>query len=80
MNFENMPLNSPQARRNLVVRNYPSGHMVYLDDPSRSAMKSDLVSFYQQATQHGMAELTAANEERRIGRTEYRRRMSRTPY
>ncbi len=80
LNFESMPLNSAQARENLTVRNYPSGHMIYLDDPSRSAMKSDLVSFYQEATQHNMAEFRAAKKERRIGRTEYQRRISRTPY
>jgi carboxypeptidase C (cathepsin A) len=80
LNFESMPLKNPHARDNLIVRNYPSGHMIYLDDQSRSAMKSDLTSFYQQATLRGMMELRTAERDRRIGRTEYHRRISRVPY
>jgi carboxypeptidase C (cathepsin A) len=80
LNFERMPLKNPRARGNLVTHNYPSGHMIYLDDHSRSAMKSDLVSFYQQATQPRMVGSKAAEKDRRIGRTEYQRRISRMPY
>jgi len=31
------------------VRNYPGGHMTYLDDASRVQMKADLVDFYRSA-------------------------------
>ena len=45
-----MPLVSDKVRANITVRNYPSGHMVYLDGPSRTAMKADLSTFYGEAT------------------------------
>jgi carboxypeptidase C (cathepsin A) len=48
--LDNMPLLSDEIRkRNLAVRNYPSGHMIYLDGPSRTAMKAHLVEFYESA-------------------------------
>ncbi len=31
---------------NITVRNYASGHMIYLDDTARRAQKADLVQFY----------------------------------
>jgi carboxypeptidase C (cathepsin A) len=82
LNFENMPLKSAHARANLTLHNYPSGHMVYLDDESRSAMKSDLAGFYASATEHSFAAADArvSREARRIGQTEYRRRIGRIPY
>ena len=46
LNLEAMPLNDPKARANLTIRNYPSGHMIYLDGASRTAMKADLSGFY----------------------------------
>ena len=45
-----MPLENAAVRANLTVRNYPSGHMVYLDGPSRTAMKADLALFYAGTT------------------------------
>src|SRR5579859_4510576 len=42
-----MPLRDAAARRNLTIRCYPSGHMVYLDGGSRTALKADLAAFYQ---------------------------------
>jgi carboxypeptidase C (cathepsin A) len=51
LNFQNMPLGSAQTQSNLTVRNYPSGHMVYLDNASR-AMKADLSTFYGEARTH----------------------------
>jgi carboxypeptidase C (cathepsin A) len=30
----------------LRIRHYPGGHMTYLNEPSRPAMKQDLVNFY----------------------------------
>jgi hypothetical protein len=77
-----MPLKDPHARGNLTVHNYPSGHMVYLDDKSRTEMKSDLVAFYQSATADSLvaAERPMPKEAKRLGRTEYQRRISRVPY
>ena len=80
LNFENMPLKSPHARGNLSVRNYPSGHMVYLDNQSRSEMKSDLAKFYDRAALRPAAEARALERDRRIGRTEYQRRIAHVPY
>lgn len=34
------------ANPNIQVRNYASGHMIYLDDAARRAQKADLVQFY----------------------------------
>jgi carboxypeptidase C (cathepsin A) len=41
-----MPLADATIRRNLTIRNYPSGHMIYLDGGSRTALKADLVRMY----------------------------------
>ena len=41
-----MPLNDPTVRQNLTIKYYPSGHMVYLDGDSRTALKADLAAFY----------------------------------
>ncbi len=41
-----MPLADAQIRANLTIRYYPSGHMIYLDGPSRTAMKADLSVMY----------------------------------
>ncbi|MES2260053.1 MAG: peptidase S10 [Pseudomonadota bacterium] len=35
---------------NIQLRNYSSGHMIYLDDAARRAQKADLVSFYGSVT------------------------------
>ena len=42
----NMPLSDPQIRKNLTVKDYPSGHMIYLDGNSRTALKADLAALY----------------------------------
>ena len=44
--LQNMPLADPTVRKNLTTRYYPSGHMVYLDGNSRTALKADLAAFY----------------------------------
>ena len=81
LNFKNMPLVSPQARSNLTIRNYPSGHMIYLDNESRTGMKSDLTRFYESAAPSFAAvEARAAEPARPISRTEYRRRINRVRY
>ncbi len=49
LDLQNMPLVDDDVRKNLTIRNYPSGHMIYLDNPSRTAMKADLAEFYQSA-------------------------------
>ena len=75
LNLQTMPLDDDDpARRNLTVRNYPSGHMIYLDNDSRQAMKRDLAEFYHSTR----PELFAAEAAPR--RSHGRRRMGRTPY
>jgi hypothetical protein len=44
--LDDMPLSDPAVRRNLTTRCYPSGHMIYLDGDSRTALKGDLAGFY----------------------------------
>ncbi|MEM5344166.1 S10 family peptidase [Paraburkholderia azotifigens] len=49
IDLQQMPLLSQQVRDNLAARFYPSGHMVYLDGGSRTALKADLASMYDAA-------------------------------
>ncbi|HXT84385.1 MAG TPA: peptidase S1 [Verrucomicrobiae bacterium] len=82
LDLENMPVGNPDSRHNLVFRNYPSGHMVYLDNPSRTAMKKDLGIFYENIETQSAA-LTvklASHAGGRISLSPYRRRFSKTPY
>ncbi|HEY4008020.1 MAG TPA: peptidase S1 [Pseudonocardia sp.] len=44
--LEDMPLTDATVRRNLTFRCYPSGHMIYLDGDSRTALKADLAALY----------------------------------
>jgi phosphatidylserine/phosphatidylglycerophosphate/cardiolipin synthase-like enzyme len=44
--LDNMPLSEPQVRKNLTVKDYPSGHMLYLDGNSRTTLKADLAALY----------------------------------
>jgi len=46
---QNLPLD-PKLRKNLEINEYPSGHQIYLDGPSRTKAKSDLVRFYEAST------------------------------
>jgi carboxypeptidase C (cathepsin A) len=39
----------PSLEKNLTFGYYPSGHMIYLNGPSRKQMRSDLVKFYDAA-------------------------------
>jgi carboxypeptidase C (cathepsin A) len=50
LDLQAMPLTDPTVRKNLTVRYYPSGHMIYLDGGSRTAMKADLAHLYESAT------------------------------
>jgi carboxypeptidase C (cathepsin A) len=81
LTFESMPVSTGDLDR-LTTRNYPSGHMVYLDNASRTAMKADLAPFYV-----GAAAPVAAVAKKRLSKdtevtsqSRYRRRLSRTPY
>ena len=40
----------PAVRSRIEYGFYPSGHMVYVNDESRRALKADLVRFYREAT------------------------------
>jgi carboxypeptidase C (cathepsin A) len=79
LDLENMPLGNPESRHNLFFHTYPSGHMIYLDKDSRKAMKRDVGAFYDEIRARFAVEL-ASRTERRIIRSRYRRRFSRTPY
>jgi carboxypeptidase C (cathepsin A) len=50
MDLQKMPLIDATVRRNLSATFYPSGHMVYLDGDSRTALKADLRKMYSSAT------------------------------
>src|SRR6266481_6375707 len=50
LDLQNMPLIDTDIRKNLTIKFYPSGHMVYLDGNSRTAMKADLAAFYDSTT------------------------------
>ena len=88
LDLENMPLNDSQTRRNLTKSYHPSGHMIYLDNESRSAMKTDLARFYEEATTPPPTAVApptakaapAVGEPAQIIQSQYRRRFTRTPY
>ncbi len=46
IDLQNMNLD-PALRKNLQIKEYPSGHMIYLDPDSRTALRSDLLQFFQ---------------------------------
>ena len=50
LDLQQMPLASATVRQNLTIRCYPSGHMVYLDAGSRTALKADLARMYDSTT------------------------------
>ncbi len=87
LDLEKMSLGNPKSHHkivhhHLVFRNYESGHMIYLDNKSRKAMKKDLDKFYDEMPAHCdavRAELDS-NTEVQIRSSRYRRRFSRTPY
>jgi len=77
LNFQNMPLDPQYIAKALTIKNYPSGHMVYLDNASRTAMKTDLAPFFD-----GLKSLDTAEAKASLRGTtsRYSRRMSRSPY
>jgi carboxypeptidase C (cathepsin A) len=82
LTFENMPLKDPDALKNLTSENYESGHMVYLDNGSRTKMKKHLAKFYDEATTVPAAAVAAfaAGAARPIRYSSYKRRFGRSPY
>ncbi len=60
-----MPLDNAAVRRNLAVRYYPSGHMIYLDGPSRTALKAELVRLYAAASEPAAAARILARQQGR---------------
>jgi carboxypeptidase C (cathepsin A) len=59
LTLEAMPLEDANARANLTIRYYPSGHMIYLDGASRTALKADLAAMYDRAVIRKAARLHA---------------------
>ncbi|MBZ9820031.1 S10 family serine carboxypeptidase-like protein [Mesorhizobium sp. CA4] len=59
LTLDTMPLEDARVRANLAIRNYPSGHMIYLDGASRTAMKADLAAMYDRAVGTRRAQLQA---------------------
>lgn len=81
LTFELMPVSTGDLDR-LTVRNYPSGHMVYLDNASRSAMKADLAPFFASAAapEAALAKKGLSKDTEVVCQSRYPRRFSRTPY
>ena len=44
--FDHVFLN-PEIRQNLSFTHYPSGHMIYMHEPSLAQFRQDAVSWYQ---------------------------------
>ncbi|WP_413990146.1 S10 family serine carboxypeptidase-like protein [Labrys okinawensis] len=68
LTLDAMPLVDSKARANLTIRNYASGHMIYLDGASRTQMKADLTALYdgvimQFAMRARFASLLAASRQ-----------------
>jgi carboxypeptidase C (cathepsin A) len=80
LDLHSMPLDPTVMNNNLTIRNYPSGHMIYLDGESRVQMKADLIAFYDAATSPAPAAMARPQVRalyRRI--TPLRRRSLRIP-
>jgi carboxypeptidase C (cathepsin A) len=83
LDLENMPLDDPAAWDNLTQKYYESGHMVYLDNASRTAMKKHLAEFYKIATPPPAPKPEALLTDQKtphIIQSRFSRRFSRTPY
>jgi len=52
-------------KANLQIKEYPSGHMIYLDNASRTAMKADLAAFYSSVTADKAAAKRVLNLQQR---------------
>ncbi|WP_258002131.1 S10 family peptidase [Burkholderia sp. WAC0059] len=66
VDLQKMPLADQKVRNNLSARFYPSGHMVYLDAASRTALKHDLAALYDKAVAdgHALARIRALQQTR----------------
>ncbi|WP_206951353.1 S10 family peptidase [Trinickia acidisoli] len=62
LTLASMPID-PSLQSNIVTRRYPSGHMIYLDDASRTAMKGDLASFYDSVMTNRPALMRVLNRQ-----------------
>ncbi|MBV9013262.1 MAG: hypothetical protein JO272_14660, partial [Pseudonocardiales bacterium] len=83
LDLHNMPLDDQDAHKNrIIIRNYLSGHMIYLDNESISAMKADLAAFYTESSVHSLPVATSlpSDKPRHVTYSRYRRRFNRTPY
>jgi carboxypeptidase C (cathepsin A) len=82
LNFERMPLGGSHAPAKLTIRNYESGHMIYLDNKSRSAMKADLAEFYRRSGMHAVAAAASQRPEEapHVHHSRFRRRSNSIPY
>lgn len=70
MDLRNMPLDSAALRKNLSTRCYPSGHMIYLDGGSRTALKGDVAAMMDAAVaDHKAVARIRALQARRAGAT-----------
>jgi carboxypeptidase C (cathepsin A) len=67
LDLQQMPLVDAKVRQNLSARFYPSGHMVYLDGGSRTALKTDLAKMYDAATHDApaMGRIRALQQQRK---------------
>jgi carboxypeptidase C (cathepsin A) len=84
LDLENMPIGDKKSLKNLVFHNYESGHMIYLDNlsKSRSKMKEHLGAFYDGIPSH-IAAVTAdlaSRKEGQINPSRYRRHFNQAPY
>lgn len=68
LDLQQMPLIEQTVRNNLSARFYPSGHMIYLDGGSRTALKADLAKMYDTvgADAPAMARVRMLQERRRV--------------
>ncbi len=66
LTLASMPID-PSLQSNIMTRRYPSGHMIYLDNPSRTAMKGDLASFYDNVMANRPAIMRVLNRQRPPG-------------
>jgi carboxypeptidase C (cathepsin A) len=71
LDLQAMPLVDANVRKNLTIGNYPSGHMIYLDGDSRTAMKADLAKFYDStiADRAAMTRILALQRRKSQART-----------
>jgi carboxypeptidase C (cathepsin A) len=82
LDLEQMQIGDPVSRNNFVFGRYQSGHMIYLDNDSRKAMKKDLGVFYDEILSNSatFSAKIPSGTEQQISWSPYRRLFSRTPY